>query len=217
MRVITVACAKGGSTKTSVVAALAARAVRESLCVALFDLNHDQGNLSTWWVLRGTPLNPQLVDVEDISRAVEKLRAAGKEWLFIDTPPLDMDVIEGAVMHSDAVIIPVRCSVFDLCSVVPVVEMCRAHHKPFQFLLSAVDGRMPKLVEQTMATLVSQGPIFATRMSYRQSSIQAVAVGKAGFEVEKDLVTEIDNLWTEVKRLASSPLSFTATKRAANE
>jgi cellulose biosynthesis protein BcsQ len=216
MKVVTVACAKGGSTKTTVAATLASRAIRESARVALFDLNADQGNLSQWWILRGSPLNPQLVDVENIERDVERLRAQGFEWLIIDTPPLDLDVIEAAIMQSDVVIVPIRCSLFDLGAVTPVVEMCHAHSKRFQFLLSAVDSRMSRLTQQTMGALVTQGPIFATRMSYRQSNIQAVAIGRAGFEVDRELTQEVDNLWVETKRFATAAPLFSAERRAAN-
>jgi len=161
-------------------------------------------------------LNPRLIEVDNINRDVEAVRNRF-EWLLVDTPPLDMDVIEGAVINSDAVVVPIRCSLFDLCSITPIVEMCRAHRKPFQFLLSAVDSKMPKLTEQIMAALVKEGPIFATRVSYRQAYIQAVAAGRVGFEIDKSLSTEIDNLWAEVKRLASSPIPIVLRACAANE
>jgi chromosome partitioning protein len=125
---------------------------------------------------------------------------------MIDTPPLDLDLIEAAIIKSDAVVIPVRCSIFDIGSVTPVVEMCREHHKPFKFLLAAVDGKMPKLIDQTLAALVCDGEVFGSRISYRQAYIQAVAAGKVGFEIDKGLRTESDSLWAEIKRLACDPL-----------
>jgi chromosome partitioning protein len=214
MKVITVACAKGGSTKSTIATGLAVRATRESARVAMFDLNADQSSLTQWWVLRGEPLNPQLREVDSLARDVERLREEKFEWLLIDTPPLDMDLIEASILKSDAVVIPVRCSLFDVGSVTPIVEMCREHKKPFKFLLSAVDGKMPKLTEQTLASLVSDGEVFGTRISYRQAYISAVAAGKVGFEVEKALTIEFDNLWAEIKRLASDPLMAMKAKAA---
>jgi chromosome partitioning protein len=110
MKVVTVAAPKGGSGKTTLVSALAARAALESARVAMFDLNSDQANLTQWYILRGEPPNPVLIEVEKISRDTEVLRNEKFDWLLIDTPPLDLDVIEAAVAVADAVIIPVRAS-----------------------------------------------------------------------------------------------------------
>ena len=213
MHVIAIASPKGGSGKTTLASALAVRVAMESARVAMFDLNSDQGNLTQWWVLRGEPLNPRLVEVEHITRDVEVLRASRFEWLIIDTPPLELDIIENAVLKADVVIIPVRASIFDIGSITPVVEMCRERHKPYAFVLSAVDSRFKKLTERAMAALVSEGPICATRTSYRQPYISALTGGKAGHEVEEDLRPEIDSLWGEVKRLALG--AQPATRRIA--
>jgi chromosome partitioning protein len=215
MKVIAVASPKGGSGKTTLASALAVHAAMESTRVAMFDLNSDQGNLTQWWVLRGEPMNPRLIEVEHITRDVEVLRASRFEWLIIDTPPLELDVIENAVLKSDCVLIPVRASIFDIGSITPVVEMCRERHKPYAFVLSAVDSRFKKLTERSMAALISEGPICATRISYRQPYISALTGGKAGHEVEEELRPEIDSLWGEVKRLASSTPSA-VRGRAAN-
>jgi chromosome partitioning protein len=213
MKVITIASPKGGSGKTTLASALAVRAAMESARVAMFDLNSDQGNLTQWWVLRGEPMNPRLVDVEHITRDVEVLRASRFEWLIIDTPPLELDIIENAVLKADVVLVPVRASIFDIGSITPVVEMCRERHKPYAFVLSAVDSRFKKLTERAMAALVSEGPICATRISYRQPYISALTGGKAGHEVEEGLRPEIDSLWGEVKRMALG--AQPATRRIA--
>ena len=64
-----------------------------------------------------------------------------------------------------------------------------------------------------MAALISEGPIFATRISYRQPYISALTGGLAGHEVEEDLRPEIDSLWGEVKRVALG--AQPATRRIA--
>ena len=114
MKVVTIAAAKGGSCKSTVSLSLAVAAVQEGLRVALFDLNADQGDLTKWWKLRGEPKNPRLIDVEHISRDIEVLRGGKFDYLLIDTPPLDLDVIENSILKSDAVVIPVRPSFFDV-------------------------------------------------------------------------------------------------------
>jgi hypothetical protein len=122
------------------------------------------------------------------------------------------------VTVADAVIIPVRASIFDIGAITCVVEMCKERRKPYAFVLSAVDNRMPKLTERARAALISDGPVLTGRLSYRQDYISALTAGKAGFEVERDLKGEIDQVWEEVKKLAARQLPMlTAKERAAND
>jgi chromosome partitioning protein len=202
MRTITIASAKGGSGKSTIASALAVRACVETPKVAIMDLNFDQGSLTQWWSVRGEPEAPRLaLNIENIPRDVRTL-ASAYDWLFIDTPPADMDLIEQAVAVADAVVIPVRSGFFDVIAVQSVIEMCNEHNRPFAFALNAVDARFKVLTKQTIAALVELGPMFATQISYRQPYIQALVIGKTGPEVEKALKPEIDGLWSEVKRLA---------------
>ena len=200
MRTITVASAKGGVGKTTIAAALAVRATQESQRVAMFDLNADQGNLSQWWIMRGEPGNPRLIhDIESIPGDVQVLAAENFDWLIIDTPPVEMDLIEQAIVVADFVLVPVRTSIFDVNSIDAVREMCRKHRKPFAFVLSALDSKFKTLTTQTVTALSSEGPILATRVSYRAPYIQAAMAGKSGAEISKDLVPEVDGLWAEIK------------------
>src|SRR6476646_1430052 len=167
MKVVTVGAPKGGSGKTTLVSALAARAALESARVAMFDLNSDQANLTQWYILRGEPPNPVLVEVEMISRDTEVLRAEKFEWLILDTPPLDLDVIENAVAVADAIIVPVRASIFDIGALTPVVEMAKERRKPYAFMLSAVNSKMPKLTERARAALIMDGSVLTGSLSYK--------------------------------------------------
>ena len=204
MKTITIASAKGGSGKSTITSTLAVRACQDTKQVAMMDLNFDQGSLSHWWHLRGEPASPKLaLNVEDIPGDVQAL-AGSYDWLFIDTPPLDMDIIEQAIAVADAVVVPVRPGLFDVLTVQSVLEMAKQHRKPFAFLLNAVEGRFKKVTEQTTAALTGLGPIFTQRISCRQPYIQALVIGKTGPEFERDLRPEIDALWGEVKRLAET-------------
>jgi chromosome partitioning protein len=128
------------------------------------------------------------------------IAAMDYEWLFIDSPPMGMDLIEQAV--ADAVIVPVRPGFFDVIAVQTVTWMCRKHRKPFAFVLSAVDGRYKMLTKQTLAALAGLGPVLKTQIGYRRQWIQALVIGKTGPELDKDLRPEIDTLWGEVRDLA---------------
>ncbi len=166
------------------------------------DLNADQGNLTQWWELRRQPMNPRLIaDIRNIPEDVQIARKLGFEWLILDTPPVEMDLIEQAVAVADFVLIPVRASLFDLSAIDAVTEMCRSHRKAFGFVLSAVDSKFKTLTDQMTGALVKEGPLLASRISYRLPYIQALPAGKTGPEINSDLMHEIDSLWAEVKRL----------------
>jgi chromosome partitioning protein len=208
MKTIAIASAKGGSCKTTCTATLAARAAKDSSRVAMLDLNQDQGNLTDWWTLRGRPKSPILIDLEDVSEDIEALRESGCEWVFIDTPPLEVRLIEQAIAVADLVVIPVRASFLDINATEAVTSLCRRYRKPFAFLLAAIDVKMPKLTEQAMHTLLRMakpgGRVMTSRMSYRQGYIQSIAVGRVAYETDKTLVGEIDSIWAEVRQLAES-------------
>jgi chromosome partitioning protein len=204
MKTIAIASAKGGSGKSTLTSALAVRACQETKQVAMMDLNFDQGSLTQWWAVRGQPRAPFLtLNVENITRDVKRLSGA-YDWLFIDTPPANMDLIEQAIAVSDAVVIPVKPGFFDVLAVGAVIEMCREHRRPFAFALNVVDGRFKIVTKQTIAALAELGPILATQISCRQPYIQAPMIGKTGPEIDKDLKAEIDGMWSEVKRLAET-------------
>ena len=204
MRVLTVASAKGGSGKTTIASALAVRASKESACVAMIDLNADQGNLTGWWLMRGEPLNPRLIsDIENVIRDVDILRHEGFEWLIIDTPPHHMDLIEASILVSDFVLIPVKTSIFDVAAIDAVVEMCEERKRPFAFDLNDLDNRFKTMNKETIEALKSQGPVCKTTLSHRQPYILALTNGKAGSEIDKSLAKEIDGLWKEIKKLAA--------------
>ena len=175
MKTIAIATAKGGCGKTTIACALAVRASQEAKSVVMMDLNSDQANLEQWWITRGRPLNPRLIeDVEDIPNDVKALSAAGVNWLIVDTPPAEMDLIEQAVVIADFVVVPIKASIFDVNSIDAVTSMCESHRKPFAFLLSDVDSKFTALNTQIVAALMEEGPLLKARMSHRMAYAQAL-------------------------------------------
>ena len=126
-RAIGVVASKGGVGNTTLCANLAVRATKESKRVALFDADPQQA-LARWWQLRGEPDNPKLIaraDLQDIASAdvpaeVAKLKAKGWEYIFVDSPPAVMHIVENGVL------IPVPASPIDVESINPTVEICEA-------------------------------------------------------------------------------------------
>src|SRR5262245_42578335 len=113
LRVITLASTKGGKGKTTLSSALAVRAAEESKRVALLDLD-PQESLASWWTRRGKTKNPKLFETDATTEANELLVSEGWEWVFVDTAPAKIELIEPGIAVADFVLIPVRPSAFDI-------------------------------------------------------------------------------------------------------
>lgn len=206
MHVVSVAAAKGGAGKSTIATSIAARAAHD-VKVGMIDLNVDQATLSQWWVDRGEPDNPMLVsDLDDLTSDVEMLRESKAfDWLVIDTPPLEMSLIEAAILVADVVIVPARTSMFDLDSIEPISELCDKHRKPCLMMLSAVDARFKKLTAEAInflnesAKTSKHSTVAKGHTSYRQSYMNAPTQGKTAAEIDKPAKPEIDTLWAEIQ------------------
>lgn len=206
MKVITLAATKGGVGKTTISSALAVRAAEDSKRVALIDLD-PQESLASWWDRRGKKTNPKLFEMDATTEAIELLIAEGWEWVFIDTSPAKLELIEPGIAVADLVLIPCRPSALDVEQAAIAVEMCEAHGKPYAFILNHAPPNW-KLTKSTHDYLRRGGrTVLDSLITFRQAYMAAATVGKSGPEVEKDGVArkEIDALWRQVKELVLKP------------
>src|SRR6478672_10030644 len=128
LRVVTLAASKGGVGKTTLATALAVRAAKDSTRVALLDLD-PQESMSAWWDRRGKQTNPKLFEIDATTEAIELLVSEGWEWVFIDTPPARIELIEPGIVVADLVLIPCRPSALDIEQIDIAVELCETHDK----------------------------------------------------------------------------------------
>src|SRR5262249_9389425 len=105
LRVVTLASTKGGVGKTTLASALAVRAAEDSRRVALLERD-PQESLASWWIRRGKVKNPKLFEVDATAEAIELLVSEGWEWIFIDTGPARIELIEPGIAVADLVLIP---------------------------------------------------------------------------------------------------------------
>jgi chromosome partitioning protein len=217
MKVVSIASPKGGVGKSTVTALLAATAANAGHRVAIIDLNEDQASLVLWWTLRGEPKNPYLVqDLENLGEDIAVLGRSKFDYVFIDTPPLNVDLIEAAVSHSNVVLIPSKPSVFDLAAIEPLVEICKARRKPHAILLSDVDTAFKTLNASAMKAYLEIAPIFEARVSHRSAYANALTNGQVGPEIDRTLVAESQALWAEVVRLCNSKPATKSKAEASN-
>lgn len=217
---IALVSSKGGVGKTTLAAALAVRAAKESGRVAIIDMDPQQA-LSRWWELRGEPPNPRLVaNVRNAISDVQLLMEQGWEWIILDAPPALMHLIENAIMAADAVLIPVRASPIDMELIDPAIELCEAYGRPFAFVLTHFDPKW-KLSKTAIPWLSEKGKLMSETMSYRQAYVGAMIAGRSGPEFSdkaqaKACTDEIDALWKAIKKMAqTSPVSRQPTKQRA--
>jgi chromosome partitioning protein len=209
MHTIALAASKGGVGKTTLCAALAVRAAEESGRVGLIDLD-PQKSLGRWWELRNEPINPRwFQNVDDVDHALEVLEENGYEWVFIDTPPGLIGVIESAIVAADFVLCPTRASAIDVEAVDPVLEFCQQHGKPLRFILNAAEPRWG-LTGRSVAYLQHEGKVLKPWITYRHTYIAAMTVGQSGAELvhngKRDTKArdEIAELWLAVKKLVGA-------------
>ena len=177
MKRLTIASAKGGSGKSTLVSALAVRACQDLPNVAALDLNYDQGSLTDWHNLRkraGLKPMPYLdTDAAELPLA-ERLAALAPSYdvAFVDTPPIEMSVIEEAISLSDFVLAPVRSGFFDMAAAQVIAGMCRRHSKAFGFVVNCADAKHAIVLKQTITAIKGlQWPLLNAQIKYRQAWI----------------------------------------------
>jgi len=206
MHVISVVSSKGGVGKTTLTSALAVRACRDSKRVAMVDLD-PQASLAAWWARRGKTENPSIFTQADTAgEAVDKLSRHGWDWVFIDTPPAFVNLIQDVVLHSTLAIIPLRASALDLIASEDAVLMAREGNIPHLCVINDAEPRWKSTEQARLYLERGKVPVAKTIITHRAAYLTAMASGKTGFEVDRtdNTKTEIDGLWAEIENLLAT-------------
>jgi chromosome partitioning protein len=199
----TLAATKGGVGKTTLTAALAVRAAEDGAKVGLIDAD-PQFSLGLWLEARKSKGTMQLIgeEGEDVLVRHDAARRDGCDYLFIDTPPGMIAIIEPCVRLADLVVIPVRPSPLDLLAIDPILDLCKEHDRQSLFVLNQTAARSA-YTEQAATILKKDGQIHAGEIGARQSFAIAMVRGMTAPEVEKadgKSRDEIEDLWRAIKR-----------------
>jgi len=206
MRIVALAASKGGVGKSTLSAALAVRASEDFDRVGLFDAD-PQLSLSSWWDRRGGPSNPRLFDGDTSPEAIGLVASEGYDWLFIDTPPSQLNHIESIIAYSDVVLIPTRAGIMDVEAVKVTEDLCKEHRRPYAFVLNMVTPDARETIETAAHLRAGRRTLLQPFISYRQSYSRAMFAGKTGGETRDTTArAELDGLWQSVQAFAYGKL-----------
>jgi chromosome partitioning protein len=207
MPTVAIVSSKGGVGKSTLTACLAVEAAR-AVPVGLIDLD-PQGSLTGWWQRRGKPVNLRLLDDPDAMAGKNVAARLGFGFVFIDTPPALMNVMESAIAAADIVLIPCRPSALDVLAIDPAVDLCRLLNKPFAFVLTDVEPRW-KSTASAAAALREDGQVVEAVLTHRAAYSSAMTTGRTGPESTADAKgaascrEEIEAVWREAQQLLAT-------------
>lgn len=185
MNVIVAASQKGGAGKTTLIRSLAVAMQQTGAATAILDTD-PQGSLTSWWNRREEEA-PALVKIDpnDLAAGIAKLRAAGIEYLFVDTPPSVHPQLARLLASATLAIIPVRPSPDDLDAVGATLALIEEAGCPFLFALTQAKPRT-RLQMQAVMALAKHGKLAPTVIHDRTDFPTAAITGRTVTELEQE-------------------------------
>jgi chromosome partitioning protein len=200
---IAVVNSKGGTGKTTLTAALAVRAAKDSGRVAAVDLD-PQHSLAAWFHRRGNKGdNPRVfADEASADAAREALELDGWDFVLLDGPPGALDATKEMIAAADFVVVPVKTSALDIVATRDVTNEVKRVKRKYLVVLNDRFAQ-DRLHEDVRRFLEGEGiPVAATEIAHRKPYITAMTSGQTAAEINRDAACEIDALWAEVKAAA---------------
>lgn len=196
MKVLSFVTQKGGSGKSTLCISLAVAAQESGHSVCILEMDR-QATASEWLTARKSkyPEVAQL-DATVLEPALVNLRAAGFNYVFIDTPGVDNPATTAAIRCSDLCIVPCRPTPADLRAFKPTLAAIQRLEKAFAFVLNQTPPRSYR-VRDTAEGLSVLGLIADTNIVMRNDHQDAIGVGLGvtEFNPEGAAADEIRRLW----------------------
>ena len=135
--------------------------------------------------------------------AVEALVRDGWDFVFIDTPPAFLNVMQDAITHANLVLIPLRPGAIDLIASEDAVLAAQKAGVGYLCVLNDAEPAW-KTTRATRDYLVEGDVTVAkTIIAHRKPYLAAMTSGNTGPEVEdrkRKCGAEVDALWGEIKK-----------------
>lgn len=194
MKVLSIVCQKGGTSKTAVATNLAVEAIAAGLEVVVVDLD-PQVSASDWKDLRGDAAPVVAASpTPHLERALKAAADAGADLAIIDTAGRTNDAAHAAAKAADLVLVPLQPSLADLKTLGATLDIIRVSgSKPTRAVLTRVKAAGARH-EDTAVWLKEQGvevcpAMLGDRVVYQDAYAQGLGVsemepnGKAAGEV----------------------------------
>lgn len=210
MKVISLVCQKGGTSKTTTAINLAVEAMAYGLEVVLIDLD-PQVSACDWKDIRGD--EPPVVAATPVPHLERTLKAAeenGADLAIIDTAGRTNDAAAAAARAADLVLVPLQPSLIDLKTLGATLEIIRlAGNKPTRAILSRVRASGTRH-QETMTWLESQGievcpATLGERVTYQDAYAQGQSVSEA--EPGGKAAQEIREVYKYISHIIGLPTS----------
>lgn len=178
---------KGGCGKTTTAAFLAVAASRMGHSVEVWDAD-PQGSLSDWGITAQEDGDQLPFDVLAVNKATMKKKSSA-DYVFIDTPPGNADLIQAAIDTADVVIVPTQASPLDVQRAWTTLEVC--DHRPAAVLIVSADLNTNLLRDTRQAFAESDVFVFRTAVPKRQDIRRSFGSTPDNLHGYNDVFTEL--------------------------
>lgn len=188
MRIVALGQQKGGVGKSAAAINLACQAVAAGAKAAIIDMDAEQASTMKW-AKRRNGIDQPFVDVADavtLRGILEKYKAAGVEWVFIDLPGRSAPVASAGLVAADFIVIPCRPLDMDIEASVPTVQAAKRSRKPYAYLMNIVPVQHErKRAQQVAGTLAALGHKVAPSFIVQRLAVpDAIASGESANEAD---------------------------------
>ncbi|MEL6216980.1 MAG: ParA family protein [Pseudomonadota bacterium] len=176
---------KGGSGKSTLAECLAVAAYLDDKATAILDMD-PQGTVYAWSKRREDPdpvvRSVQIANLEDEWR---RLRDAGAEIVFIDTPARLSDWAMKAAELADLVIVPSKPTIKDLERVAASIKLANSESlTPCLVVLNQVRPQSERWQDAEAFIRAKSYPVCSARFGYRVAYEDSDTLGKTPLETE---------------------------------
>jgi chromosome partitioning protein len=198
MKSVAVISQKGGAGKTTLALHLAVAGHLAGYDTGLIDVD-PQGTAETWGTWRNDE-PPSVIGAKaaTLGRTLEKARAAGAEFVVIDTPPLAQAEARAAADRADVILVPCQLRIFDLDAIRVTAGLVATAGKPAFVVFNRTPSRAPNLYAQGVEAVGAMGMKAAPIMLVERAAYHhAEQDGKAAQEIApaSKAAAEVGELW----------------------
>lgn len=143
-KVISVCNKKGGSGKSTVTTNLAYASCQDGQNVVIIDTDYTQGSSLDWYAKRNNNdglLAVEAFDQESLKNIIFKAKEKSIDYVFIDTPGTDANIVNTAISLSDHCLIVTKTGGFDIKRSAETVETAKKLGIPTSFIINSAKNK----------------------------------------------------------------------------